>query len=105
MLVGFVVVSNLLLVEIIEMQDYFFVVVVCFVFGDYGVWFIVVIVMMVMVGGIFVSVFVVFCMLVMLMEMKFVLYWYFGMFGSIQKYILVYIVVLGLIFIVFFDLL
>jgi amino acid transporter len=103
-LVGFSVVSNLSLAEIIETRDYSLAAAARPALGDYGVWFTVAIAMMATAGGLLASIFAVSRMLAMLTEMKLVPHSHFGMPGSIQKHTLVYTVVLGIMLTAFFDL-
>jgi len=103
-LVGFAVASNLSLSDIIATQNYSLAAAAKPAFGDYGLWFTVILAMLATGGGIIASIFAVSRMLAMLTEMKLVPHSHFGMSGSIQKHTLVYTVVLGLVLTAFFDL-
>jgi amino acid transporter len=103
-LVGFAVASNLSLSEIIETKNYSLAAAAKPAFGDYGLWFTVILAMLATAGGVIASIFAVSRMLAMLTEMKLVPHSHFGMPGSIQKHTLVYTVILGLFLTAFFDL-
>jgi len=103
-LVGIAVASNLSLSAIIATQDYSLAAAAKPAFGDYGLWFTVILAMLATAGGVIASIFAVSRMLAMLTEMKLVPHSHFGMPGSIQKHTLVYTVVLGLFLTAFFDL-
>ncbi len=103
-LVGFAVASNLSMSDIIATQDYSLAAAAKPAFGDYGLWFTVILAMLATAGGIIASIFAVSRMLAMLTEMKLVPHSHFGMSGSIQKHTLVYTVVIGLVLTAFFDL-
>jgi amino acid transporter len=103
-LVGFAVASNLSLSEIIATKDYSLAAAAKPAFGDYGLWFTVILAMLATAGGIIASIFAVSRMLAMLTEMKLVPHSHFGMPGSIQKHTLVYTVVFALVLTAFFDL-
>jgi amino acid transporter len=103
-LVGFVVASNLSLVEIIQTKNYSLAAASRPILGDYGVWFTAILAMVATSGGIIASIFAVSRMLTMLTEMKLIPHSHFGMPGSIQKHALVYTIVIALILTTFFNL-
>lgn len=73
-------------------------------FGDYGLWFTVVLAIVATTSGVIASVFAVSRMLVMLTDMKLVPHSHFGMPGTIQNHTLVYTIVMAIFLTIFFDL-
>ena len=73
-------------------------------FGDFGLWFTVVLAIIATVSGVIASAFAVSRMLAMLTDMKLVPHRHFGMPGDIQKHTLVYTIALAMFLTVFFDL-
>lgn len=103
-LVAMAVAGNLTLPEIIEAKNFALAEAARPAFGDFGLWFTVVLAIIATVSGVIASAFAVSRMLAMLTEMKLVPHSHFGMPGSIQKHTLVYTIVLAILLTVFFDL-
>ena len=103
-LVALAVAGNLSLDEIIAAKDFALAQAARPAFGDYGLWFTVVLAIIATVSGVIASVFAVSRMLAMLTDMKLVPHSHFGMPGDIQKHTLVYTIVLAMGLTVFFDL-
>jgi len=103
-LVALAVAGNLSLAEIIAAKDFALAQAARPAFGDYGLWFTVVLAIIATVSGVIASVFAVSRMLAMLTDMKLVPHSHFGMPGDIQKHTLVYTIVLAMCLTVFFDL-
>lgn len=104
LLLAWAVSSNLTLSEIIAAKDYALAEAARPAFGDFGVWFTVILAIIATITGIIASVFAVSRMLAMLTEMKLIPHKHFHMPGSIQKHTLVYTVVLAIVLTVSFDL-
>lgn len=104
LLVAFAVSSNLSITEIIKARDYSLAEAARPAFGKYGLWFTVGIAIFATISGIIASVFAVSRMTAMLTDMKLIPHSHFGMPGSIQKHMLVYVAVIAIILTVFFDL-
>ncbi len=104
LLVAFAVSSNLSITEIIKARDYSLAEAARPAFGKYGLWFTVGIAIFATISGIIASVFAVSRMTAMLTDMKLIPHSHFGMSGSIQKHMLVYVAVIAIILTVFFDL-
>ena len=103
-LVAIAVANNLSISEIIASKDYALAQAARPAFGDYGLWFTVVIAIIATISGVIASVFAVSRMLAMLTEMKLVPHSHFGMPGDIQKHTLVYTVAIAIFLTIFFDL-
>jgi len=103
-LVALAVAGNLGLNEIIQARDYALAEAARPAFGNYGLWFTVILAIIATVSGVIASVFAVSRMLAMLTDMRLVPHSHFGMPGSIQKHTLVYTIVLAICLTVFFDL-
>jgi len=103
-LVALAVASNLPLAEIVRTKNYSLAAAAKPAMGDLGLWFTVILAMVATSSGVIASIFAVSRMLAMLTEMGLVPHRHFGMPGTIQKHALVYIVVLGILLTVFFDL-
>ena len=103
-LVAMAVASNLSITEIIAAKDFALAQAARPAFGDYGLWFTVVLAIVATISGLIASVFAVSRMLAMLTDMKLVPHNHFGMPGNIQNHTLVYTVVIALILTIFFDL-
>ncbi len=103
-LVALAVAGNLSLDEIIAAKDFALAQAARPAFGDYGLWFTVVLAIIATVSGVIASVFAVSRMLAMLTDMKLVPHSHLGMPGDIQKHTLVYTIVLAMCLTVFFDL-
>ena len=103
-LVALAVAGNLTLTEIIDAKDYALAQAARPAFGDYGLWFTVILAIVATVSGVIASVFAVSRMLAMLTDMKLVPHRHFGMPGDIQKHTLVYTVTAAIFLTIFFDL-
>jgi amino acid transporter len=90
--------------RIIEAKDYALAEAARPAFGKYGVWVTVVIAIIAAVSGIIASIFAVSRMTAMLTEMKLIPHSHFGMPGTIQKHMLVYMAVIAIILTILFDL-
>lgn len=104
LLVSWAVAANLSIPEIIEAKDYSLAEAARPLFGDFGLWFTVGIAIIATISGIIASIFAVSRMTAMLTDMKLIPHSHFGMPGSIQKHMLVYIVVIAIVLTIFFDL-
>ena len=96
--------SNLSIDEIIKARDYSLAEAARPAFGKYGLWFTVGIAIFATISGIIASIFAVSRMTAMLTDMKLIPHSHFGMPGSIQKHMLVYVAVIAIVLTVFFDL-
>lgn len=103
-LVALAVAGNLSLSEIIAAKDFALAQAARPAFGDYGLWFTVILAIIATVSGVIASVFAVSRMLAMLTDMKLVPHSHFGMPGDIQKHTLVYTVTIAIFLTIFFDL-
>ncbi|MBL1141883.1 MAG: APC family permease [Proteobacteria bacterium] len=103
-MVAMAVASNLSLSEIIQAKDFALAQAARPAFGDYGLWFTVILAIIATVSGVIASVFAVSRMLAMLTDMKLVPHSHFGMPGTIQNHTLVYTIVIAMCLTVFFDL-
>jgi len=103
-LVALAVAGNLNLEEIIASKDFALAQAARPAFGDFGLWFTVILAIVATVSGVIASVFAVSRMLAMLTDMKLVPHSHFGMSGDVQKHTLVYTVVLAMLLTIFFDL-
>lgn len=103
-LVALAVAGNLGLEEIILAKDYALAQAAKPVFGDYGLWFTVILAIVATTSGVIASVFAVSRMLAMLTDMKLVPHSHFGMPGTIQNHTLVYTIVMAIFLTIFFDL-
>ena len=103
-MVAMAVAGNLTLPEIIKARDFALAQAARPAFGDYGLWFTVVLAIIATVSGVIASAFAVSRMLAMLTDMKLVPHSHFGMPGSIQKHTLVYTIAIAMFLTVFFDL-
>jgi len=103
-LVALAVSANLSLEEIITAKDYALAEAARPVFGEYGLWFTVILAIVATTSGVIASVFAVSRMLAMLTDMKLVPHSHFGMPGTIQNHTLVYTIVLAIFLTIFFDL-
>lgn len=104
LLVSLAVSANLSIPEIIKAKDFSLAEASKPAFGQYGLWFTVAIAIIATISGVIASVFAVSRMTAMLTEMKLIPHKHFGMPGSLQKHMLVYIVVIAIILTAFFDL-
>ena len=103
-LVALAVAANLTLPEIVEAQNFALAEAARPAFGDFGLWFTVILAIVATVSGVIASAFAVSRMLAMLTDMKLVPHRHFGMAGDIQKHTLVYTIVLAIFLTIFFDL-
>jgi amino acid transporter len=103
-LVAMAVAGNLTLPEIIAAKNFALAEAARPTFGDFGLWFTVVLAIIATVSGVIASAFAVSRMLAMLTDMKLVPHSHFGMPGSIQKHTLVYTIGLAMFLTIFFDL-
>ena len=103
-LVALAVSTNLSLAEIIVAKDYALAEAAKPVFGEYGLWFTVILAIVATTSGVIASVFAVSRMLAMLTDMKLVPHSHFGMPGTIQNHTLAYTIVLAMFLTIFFDL-
>ena len=103
-LVALAVAANLSLEEIIVAKDYALAQAAIPVFGEYGLWFTVILAIVATTSGVIASVFAVSRMLAMLTDMKLVPHSHFGMPGTVQNHTLVYTIVLAMFLTIFFDL-
>ncbi|MCF6092502.1 APC family permease [Microaerobacter geothermalis] len=103
-LVAWAVASNLSLGEIIQARDFALAEAARPAFGNYGLWFTVSIAIIATVSGVVASVFAVSRMTAMLTDMKLIPHRHFKMPGSIQKHMVVYMIVIAMILTISFDL-
>ncbi len=103
-LVALAVAANLSLSEIIEAKNFALAEAARPAFGDFGLWFTVLLAIVATVSGVIASAFAVSRMLAMLTDMKLVPHRHFGMPGSVQNHTLVYTILLAMFLAVFFDL-
>lgn len=104
LLLSWAVSSNLSIDKIIKAKDYALAEAARPAFGDYGVWFTVILAIIATITGIIASIFAVSRMLAMLSEMSLIPKVYFGIKQSVQKNTLVLTVVLAIILTVTLDL-
>ena len=103
-LVALAVAGNLSLPEIIAAKDFALAQAARPAFGEYGLWFTVILAIIATISGLIASVFAVSRMLAMLTDMKLVPHSHFNMPGNVQKHTLVYTVVIAIFLTIFFDL-
>ncbi len=103
-LVAISVNSSLTISEIVKAKDYSLAEAAKPAFGNYGLYFTVGIAIVATISGVIASVFAVSRMTAMLTDMKLIPHSHLGMSGSIQKHMLVYIVVIAITLTIFFDL-
>lgn len=103
-LVAIAVNSSLSIPEIVKAKDYSLAEASKPAFGNYGLYFTVGIVILATISGIIASIFAVSRMTAMLTDMKLIPHSHFGMSGSVQKHMLLYIVFIAIILTIFFDL-
>jgi len=104
LIVAFAVSANLSIDEIIMAKDFSLAEAAKPAFGKFGLWFTVGIAIFATISGIIASIFAVSRMTAMLTDMKLIPHSHFGMPGSIQKHMLVYVAVVAIVLTVFFDL-
>lgn len=103
-LVALAVGSNLSIPQIIEAKDYSLAEAARPLFGEFGLWFTVGIAIVATISGVIASIFAVSRMTGMLTDMHLIPHSHLGMSGTIQRHMLVYIVVIAIILTIFFDL-
>lgn len=103
-LVAIAVNASLSITEIIKAKDYSLAEAARPAFGNYGLYFTVGIAIVATISGIIASIFAVSRMTAMLTDMKLIPHSHFGMSGSVQKHMLIYIVVIAITLTIFFDL-
>ena len=103
-LVAISVNSSLTISEIVKAKDYSLAEAARPAFGNYGLYFTVGIAIIATISGIMASIFAVSRMTAMLTDMKLIPHSHFGMSGSVQKHMLIYIVVIAITLTIFFDL-
>lgn len=103
-LVAIAVNASLSIPEIVKAKDYSLAEAARPAFGNYGLYFTVGIAIVATISGIIASIFAVSRMTAMLTEMKLIPHSDFGISGSIQKHMLIYIVVIAIALTIFFDL-
>jgi amino acid transporter len=103
-LVATAVNSSLSISEIVKAKDYSLVEAARPAFGNFGIYFTVGIAIVATISGVIASIFAVSRMTAMLTDMELVPHSHFGMSGSVQKHMLIYIVVIAITLTIFFDL-
>jgi len=103
-LVAISVNASLTITEIVKAKDYSLAEAARPAFGDYGLYFTVGIAIVATISGVIASIFAVSRMTAMLTDMKLIPHSHFGMSGSVQKHMLLYIVVIAIALTIFFDL-
>lgn len=103
-LVAIAVNSSLSIQEIIDAKDYSLAEAARPAFGNFGLYFTVGIAIIATISGVIASIFAVSRMTAMLTDMKLIPHSHFGMSGSVQKHMLLYIVVIAISLTIFFDL-
>jgi len=103
-LVAIAVNSSLSISEIVNAKNYSLAEAAKPAFGKYGLYFTVGIAIVATISGIIASIFAVSRMTAMLTEMKLIPHSHFGMSGSIQKHMLIYVIVIAITLTISFDL-
>jgi amino acid transporter len=103
-LVAISVNSSLTIAEIVQAKDYSLAEAARPAFGNYGLYFTVGIAIVATISGVIASIFAVSRMTAMLTDMNLIPHSHFGMSGSIQKHMLIYVVVIAITLTIFFDL-
>jgi amino acid transporter len=103
-LVAIAVNTSLSIPEIIKAKDYSLAEAARPAFGNFGLYFTVGIAIIATISGIIASIFAVSRMTAMLTDMKLIPHSHFGMSGSVQKHMLIYIIVIAITLTIFFDL-
>jgi len=103
-LVALAVNASLTIPEIVSAKDYSLAEAARPAFGNYGLYFTVGIAIVATISGVIASIFAVSRMTAMLTDMKLIPHSHLGMSGSVQKHMLVYIVVIAITLTIFFDL-
>jgi hypothetical protein len=96
--------SSLTISEIVKAKDYSLAEAARPAFGKFGLYFTVGIAIVATISGVIASIFAVSRMTAMLTDMKLIPHSHLGMSGSIQKHMLIYVVVIAIILTIFFDL-
>ena len=104
MLSAFAVSSNLSIPEIIKAKDYALAEAARPILGHAGLYITVAIAIIATISGVIASIFAVSRMTAMLVDMKLIPHSHFGMPGTIQKHMLVYVVVMAIVLTILFDL-
>ncbi|TDD96898.1 APC family permease [Flavobacterium cellulosilyticum] len=103
-LVAISVNASLTITEIVKAKDYSLAEAARPAFGNYGLYFTVGIAIVATISGVIASIFAVSRMTAMLTDMELIPHNHFGMSGSIQKHMLLYVVVIAITLTIFFDL-
>jgi len=103
-LVALAVAANLSLPEIITAKNFALAEAARPAFGDFGLWFTVLLAIVATVSGVIASAFAVSRMLAMLTDMSLVPHRHFGLPGNVQTHTLVYTIVVAIFLTIFFDL-
>jgi amino acid transporter len=103
-LVAISVNSSLTISEIVKAKDYSMAEAARPAYGNYGLYFTVGIAIVATISGVIASIFAVSRMTAMLTDMKLIPHSHLGMSGSVQKHMLLYIIVIAILLTVFFDL-
>lgn len=103
-LVAIAVNASLSISEIVKAKDYSLAEAAKPAFGDFGLYFTVAIAIVATISGVIASIFAVSRMTAMLTDMNLIPHSHFGMSGSVQKHMLLYIVVIAITLTIFFDL-
>lgn len=103
-LVAIAVNSSLSIPEIVKAKDYSLAEAARPAFGNYGLYFTVGIAIIATISGVIASIFAVSRMTAMLTDMNLIPHSHFGMSGSVQKHMLVYIALIAIALTIFFDL-
>jgi amino acid transporter len=103
-LVAISVNTSLTIPEIVDAKDYSLAEAARPAFGNYGLYFTVGIAIVATISGVIASIFAVSRMTAMLTDMKLIPHSHFGMSGSVQKHMLLYIVIIAIALTLLFDL-
>jgi amino acid transporter len=103
-LVAISVNASLTISEIVKAKDYSLAEAARPAFGNYGLYFTVGIAIVATISGVIASIFAVSRMTAMLTDMELIPHSHFGMSGSIQNHMLLYVVVIAIALTIFFDL-
>lgn len=103
-LVAISVNTSLTIPEIVDAKDYSLAEAARPAFGSYGLYFTVGIAIVATISGVIASIFAVSRMTAMLTDMKLIPHSHFGMSGSVQKHMLLYIVIIAIALTILFDL-
>ena len=103
-LVAISVNTSLTIPEIVDAKDYSLAEAARPAFGNYGLYFTVGIAIVATISGVIASIFAVSRMTAMLTDMKLIPHSHFGMSGSVQKHMLLYIVIIAIALTILFDL-